>query len=140
MESGRTQEWAETSQEYKDDHYECEMCGEAEIEAHDILPYHLLTEIQRHDRDFLKQNFISLCYKHHHIVAHRGDPLCIKFNPRIREIAERRLRQKRLNEEREKQERYAMRREDLRLIQERDAKRRGDLKFIAEATFGKRRP
>jgi hypothetical protein len=52
-ESGRTQEWIETALEYKNDHYKCEMCGGTlDIEAHDILPYRLLTEDQRHDRVF----------------------------------------------------------------------------------------
>jgi hypothetical protein len=88
-ESGRTQEWVETSLEYKSDHFKCEMCGEtSNIEAHDILPYHQLTEGQRHNKNFLKQNLISLCHDHHQNVAHLGDPDWIKFDPRIREICE----------------------------------------------------
>lgn len=99
-ESGRTQEWVETSYEYKSKHYKCEYCGEASnIECHDVLPYHRLNEGQRHDRDFLKQNLISLCHEHHHNVAHLSDPYWIKFDPRIREICELHLRSQRLKDE-----------------------------------------
>lgn len=107
-ESGRTQEWAETSYEYKINHYSCEYCGEtSDIEGHDILPYSRLTEGQRRNRDFLKQNIISLCHEHHHNVAHLGDPDWIKFDPRIREICELHLRSQRLEDEQKKQESHA---------------------------------
>jgi hypothetical protein len=49
-EFGRTLECVETSLEYKKDHRECEMCGEAsDIEAHNIIPHSRLTEGQRHE-------------------------------------------------------------------------------------------
>jgi hypothetical protein len=107
-ESGRTQEWAETSGEYKRDHYDgCAYCGEySNIECHDIEPYHRLTEDQRHDRDFLMQNFILLCHNCHQNVAHMGDQEWIKFDPKIREICERE-KQERYAKELEEQERYA---------------------------------
>jgi hypothetical protein len=125
-ESRRTQEWVETSLDYKKDHYKCEYCGEVSdiLESHDILPYRCLTEVQRHDRDFLKRNLILLCHEHHHIVAHLGDPDWLKFDPRIREICERKTEEEMKcwwEENKEKLERlqkekecYAKRMDDLR--------------------------
>jgi hypothetical protein len=121
----RTQEWVDISWEYKKDNPECEYCGEtSDIESHDILPYYLLTEDQRHDRGFLKQNLISLCIEHHHNVAHLGDSYFSEFEPRIREICEQKKQEdrKRWAEEnkeelelwREKRERDAKRLEELR--------------------------
>jgi hypothetical protein len=120
--SGRTEEWIETSWEYKGDHSECEYCGEIpdKIESHDILPYSRLNEDQRHDRNFLKQNLISLCHEHHHNVAHLGDPDWIKFEPGIREICDR-----------ERQKRHVIMKEYLKRCREeteRDLKRTEDLR------------
>jgi|GEM_PF-6998150 len=101
MGSKRTQEWCETSWEYKKSHPECEYCGEIpdKIETHDIKPYNQLDMGQRHDRDFLRDNLISLCIEHHRNVAHLGDPYS-KFEPNIRDICEQK-----------KQERYVKKQE-----------------------------
>lgn len=100
--SGRSSAWDRADKDYKIAHPICEMCGlprgslggldgaegvQANMDAHDVHPYHLLTEEQKNDYDFLMGNLISLHHFEHHHCAHGGDPECLKYNPQIREIA-----------------------------------------------------
>lgn len=91
----RTDAWYDVWYDFKNTHHKCEYCGRSsDTEAHDILPYRQLTEDQTHDREFLEQNFILLCHEHHHSVAHLGDPYCIEFDPKIKEICAQKKRER----------------------------------------------
>jgi hypothetical protein len=85
---GRTSAWNKADHDYRAAHSTCEMCNIGkQIEAHDVLPYHTLNDIQKNDYNFLMTNLISLCHQEHRQIAHCGDPKCLKYNNKIREIA-----------------------------------------------------
>lgn len=84
----RTPEWNQASSDWKKTHPICALCGHKKPnEAHDVLPYHKLTDAQKHDYAWLMWNFITLDYACHRQLGHCNDPNCMKFNPKIREIA-----------------------------------------------------
>ena len=63
------------------------------LEAHDITPWHLLSNRQKSDYGWLvRHNLISLCHRHHHQLGHLNDSDWMKYNPHIREVAARRRR------------------------------------------------
>jgi hypothetical protein len=101
--SGRTPAWDAADKRYHQNHSTCEMCGlpagplgppfdtkpgnQTVLEAHDVLPYHLLTPQQQNDEQFIYNNFIMLHWFEHRRDAHCGDPKCLQYNPNIRELA-----------------------------------------------------
>lgn len=100
--SGRSPAWNKADRDYRKAHPLCEMCGvkggplgdldgapgvQTNIEAHDVHPWHLLTDMQKNDYNFLMGNLISLHHLEHHRVAHCGDPNCYEYNPNIRTVA-----------------------------------------------------
>jgi hypothetical protein len=100
--SGRTPAWDQADKDYHATHKTCEMCGtpvgslggfdgasndQMMLEAHDVQPYHTLTDAQKNDYNFILSNLIMLHRFEHHRYAHRCDPKCGKFDPRIRELA-----------------------------------------------------
>ncbi len=86
--ASRTKEWGAASRDYKRKVPFCEFCRlDKTLEAHDLTPYHLLSESEKHDYSFLILNLITLCHHDHRQQAHCGDPNCLLFNTRIRDLA-----------------------------------------------------
>lgn len=101
--SGRTPAWDKADADYHKKQLTCEMCGgkagpigapfdtqvnnSTHLESHDVQPYHLLTSAQQNDYNFLMSNFIMLHWPEHRRIAHCGDPNCLSYNPKIRQIA-----------------------------------------------------
>jgi len=100
--SGRSPAWDQADKDYRAAHPNCEMCGlpagalgqldgaegvQANIEAHDVQPYHTLTVQQQNDYNFLMGNLIALHHFEHHHIAHCGDPDCLQYDPLIRQAA-----------------------------------------------------
>jgi hypothetical protein len=88
IESQRSEAWNKASKDWKKAHPSCAMCGiKKNLEAHDKLPYHLLTDAQKNDYGWLYGgNFITLCFNCHRQIGHCGDPNCMEFNPKIEQI------------------------------------------------------
>jgi hypothetical protein len=62
--------------------------NQAILEAHDAeIPYHLMTHDQQNDEQFIYDNLLILHWFEHRRHGHCGDPNCLKYNPRIRELA-----------------------------------------------------
>ena len=104
--SGRTPAWDQADADFHATHKTCEMCGSPQgtlnvpgaqldgpggdqcyLEAHDILPYHLMTPEQQNDYTFILSNFIMLHHFEHHRIAHCCDPYCLAYDPNIRDVA-----------------------------------------------------
>ena len=145
VESGRTLEWYETRDEYKNNHSKCEYCDEYSdlLECHDITPYRFLTVDQTHNRDFLKQkNFVLLCHEHHHNVAHLGDPDWRKSDPGIREICEQKKRERHAKTQEDQKrwrEEHKEELERLREEAERNAKNWEDIRSYVKNMPGNKR-
>jgi hypothetical protein len=99
--SGRTPAWDAAKARRRQDYPNCEMCGlpggslggldgkpgtQEIIEFHDVKPWHLLTEEEQNDQNFLYENGMNLHHFEHHHDAHCGDPKCLQYNAKIREI------------------------------------------------------
>ena len=88
VERKRPSVWRDASKDWKRDHPLCAICaGKKDLEAHDVLPYHLIPEPESKTRDFWYGNFITLCFHDHRAMGHCADPKCDRYNPRVREIA-----------------------------------------------------
>jgi hypothetical protein len=100
--SGRTAAWNKADKDFHKTHHTCEMCGskagtlggldgatgvQANLEAHDVQPYHTLTPAQQNDYNFILSNFIMLHHFEHHRIAHCLDPYCYCYDPNIRTLA-----------------------------------------------------
>lgn len=98
----RSPAWFKADAAYRAARPRCELCGlpggplgcldgvdslQSNIEAHDVIPYHLLSVDQKNSFDFLMTNLISLHHFEHHHIAHLGDPDCRNFLPQIRSLA-----------------------------------------------------
>jgi hypothetical protein len=59
---------------------------QSQIDEHDVKPWHLLTKEEQNDETFLYSNLMSIHHFSHHHIAHCGDPNCLQYNPKIREI------------------------------------------------------
>jgi len=90
--NGRTKEWNQASQDHKKAHPNCAFCNrKAPNEAHDKLPYLLLTDAQKHNYAWLRTNLITACsyktYGCHRSICHCNDPNCLLYNPDVEKIA-----------------------------------------------------
>jgi hypothetical protein len=90
----RTKEWNQASIDHKKAHPRCAFCNRKDkIEAHDKLPYHLLSEAQTHDYAWLRKNLISACRRTgdvwgcHFSTCHCNDPKFLQYNPDVDKIA-----------------------------------------------------
>jgi hypothetical protein len=88
----RTKEWNQAAINSKKAHPFCEIClTKKNVESHDVLPYHLLTDAQKHDYSWLLKNLMSLCriggIGCHISFGHCGDGNGLKYNLKIRDLA-----------------------------------------------------
>ena len=88
VERKRPNVWRRASKDWKRDHPTCAICtGKKDLEAHDVLPYHLIPDAGSKTRDFWYGNFITLCCHDHRSLGHCADPKCDTCNPKITEMA-----------------------------------------------------
>lgn len=93
--SGRTKAWNRANTRKHVAQKTCEMCGLAArfeksgpLENHDAeVPYHLMTDTQKNDEQFIYDNLLTLHHFEHRADGHCGDPNCLRYNPDIRAFA-----------------------------------------------------
>jgi len=89
----RPQAWKQASQKCKQDHPVCQFCGLArDLEAHDVLPYHLWPNPKSVTYQEWYANMITLCrvkgWGCHILHGHCGDSNGLRYNPQIRQQAD----------------------------------------------------
>jgi hypothetical protein len=83
----RTEAWNLASHDWKTIHPVCAICGShSNLEAHDVLPYHLLTNKQKNDYGFLIKNMVTLCHDCHFKYGHNSDPDWLDYSKDIRKL------------------------------------------------------
>jgi hypothetical protein len=89
IEASRPPAWKEAARDWKKANPVCAVCGlRKTLEAHDVLPYHLIEDPWSKPYEFWIKNFITLCHHDHHRFAHCGDPEWLAYQPEIRRLAE----------------------------------------------------
>lgn len=84
----RAKNWQVARDQYRRTHIRCAFCGlHSNLEVHDKLPYHCISNPASHSVDFWLTNFILLCKQDHRQQAHNGDPACLDYLPQIQELA-----------------------------------------------------
>ena len=88
LESRRPGAWRQAAKLYKQRYPFCQICfTQKDVEAHDVTPYRLIPRPETLTIADWLRNFITLCRHDHRKQAHCGDPSCLYYNPRIRELA-----------------------------------------------------